>query len=105
MLENWQIRGLVQDPEGAREWALYLANGRPAIADLETRRVVSAFEAPTVCRFSTISHMVGQAVEQRHRHLGVAEHAGPFADNTLPGRFCAHAEQPPGELCARVTMR
>jgi hypothetical protein len=29
--------------------------------------------------------VVGQAVEQRGRHLGVAEHAGPFTERQIGG--------------------
>ena len=47
--------------------------------------VVSAFEAPTVVTGLDDVAMVSQAVEQRGGHLGVAEHAGPFAERKVGG--------------------
>jgi hypothetical protein len=43
--------------------------------------VVSAFEAPAVVAGLDDAAAVGQAVEQRSGHLGVAEHAWPFAES------------------------
>jgi len=47
--------------------------------------VVAAFEAPTVVASFDDVAMVGQAVEQRGRHLGIAEHAGPFTEREIGG--------------------
>ena len=47
--------------------------------------VVAAFEAPTVVAGLDDVAVVGQAVEQRGGHLGVAEHAGPFAEREVGG--------------------
>ena len=45
----------------------------------------AVLEAPTlVAGFDDVA-MVGQAVEQRGRHLGIAEHAGPFAEREIGG--------------------
>jgi hypothetical protein len=47
--------------------------------------VVAALEAPGgVSSFHDIAVM-GQAIEQRGRHLGVAEDAGPFAEGEIGG--------------------
>jgi hypothetical protein len=40
--------------------------------------VVAVFEAPAAARLNEIAVM-GQVIEQRGCHLGVAEHTGPFA--------------------------
>jgi hypothetical protein len=47
--------------------------------------VVAAFEAPAVVAGLDDVAMVGQAVEQRGGHLGVAEHAGPFTEGEIGG--------------------
>src|SRR6266481_3785922 len=47
--------------------------------------VVAAFEAPAVIAGLDDVAMVGQAIEQRGRHLCVAEHAGPFAEREIGG--------------------
>jgi hypothetical protein len=47
--------------------------------------VVAAFEAPAVVAGLDDIAVVGQAVEQRGCHLGVAEHAGPFAEGEIGG--------------------
>ena len=47
--------------------------------------VVAAFEAPAVVAGLDDVAVMGQAVEQRGRHLGVAEHAGPFAEGEIGG--------------------
>jgi hypothetical protein len=47
--------------------------------------VVAAFEAPTVVAGLDDVAVVSQAVEQRGRHLGVAEHAGPFTEREIGG--------------------
>ena len=47
--------------------------------------VVAAFEAPTVVAGFHDVAMMGQAVEQRGRHLGITEHAGPFAEREVGG--------------------
>ena len=45
--------------------------------------VVAAFEAlAVVAGFDDVA-VVGQSVEQRGGHLGVAEHAGPFAEGEM----------------------
>ena len=45
--------------------------------------VVAAFESPTVVASLDDVAMVGQPVEQRGRHLGIAEHAGPFSEREI----------------------
>ena len=45
--------------------------------------VVSAFEAPAVVAGLDDVAVMGQPIEQRGRHLGVAEHAGPFAEGEV----------------------
>ena len=47
--------------------------------------VVAAFEAPVVIAGLYDVAMVGQAVEKRGGHLGVAEHAGPFTEGEIGG--------------------
>lgn len=47
--------------------------------------VVAAFEAPAVIAGLDDVTVMGQPVEQRGRHLGVAEHAGPFAEREIGG--------------------
>ena len=45
--------------------------------------VIAAFESPAiVARLDDVA-MVSQAVEQRGRHLGIAEHAGPFTEGEI----------------------
>ena len=45
--------------------------------------VVAAFEAPTVVATLDDVAVVGETVEQRGGHLGVAEHAGPFTEGEI----------------------
>jgi hypothetical protein len=45
--------------------------------------VVAAFEAPTVIATLDDVTVVGQPIEQRGGHLGVAEHAGPFTEGKI----------------------
>jgi len=47
--------------------------------------VVAAFEAPAIVAGLDDVAVVGQAVEQRGRHFGVAEHAGPLAKRGIGG--------------------
>ena len=47
--------------------------------------VVAAFESPAVIAGLDDVAMMGQAVEQRGRHLCIAEHAGPFAEREIGG--------------------
>jgi len=47
--------------------------------------VVAAFEAPTVVAGFHDVAVVSQAVEQRSRHFGVSEHAGPFTEGEISG--------------------
>ena len=47
--------------------------------------VIAAFESPAVIASLDDVAMVSQAVEQRGRHLGVAEHAGPFSEREIGG--------------------
>jgi hypothetical protein len=51
--------------------------------------VVAAFEAPTVVAGFDDVAMMGQAVEQRGCHLGITEHAGPFAEREVGGTVLA----------------
>ena len=46
---------------------------------------VAAFESPAVIAGFDDVAMVSQAVEQRGGHLGIAEHAGPFAEREIGG--------------------
>ena len=45
--------------------------------------VVAAFESPAVVAGLEDVAVMRQAVEQRRRHLGIAEHAGPFAERQI----------------------
>jgi hypothetical protein len=47
--------------------------------------VVAAFESPAVIAGLDDVAVMGQPVEQRGRHLGVAEHAGPFSEGEIGG--------------------
>ena len=47
--------------------------------------VVPALETPAVIAGFDDVAMVGQAIEQRGGHLGVAEHAGPFTEGEVRG--------------------
>jgi len=47
--------------------------------------VGSALEAPAVVAGLDDVAVVGQPIEQRGRHLGVSEHAGPFAEGEVCG--------------------
>jgi hypothetical protein len=47
--------------------------------------VGSALEAPTVVAGFDDVAVVGQPIEQRGGHLGVAEHARPFAEGQIGG--------------------
>ena len=47
--------------------------------------VVAAFEAPTVVAGLDDVTVMGQPVEQRGRHLGIAENTRPFAERKIGG--------------------
>ena len=47
--------------------------------------VVAAFESPAVIAGLDNVTVMGQPVEQRGGHLGVAEHAGPFTEGKVGG--------------------
>ena len=47
--------------------------------------VVAAFESPAVIAGLDDVTVMGQPVEQRSRHLGVAEHTGPFSEREIGG--------------------
>lgn len=47
--------------------------------------VVAAFESPAVVAGLDDVAVMGQPVEQRGGHLGVAEHTGPFAEGEIGG--------------------
>ena len=47
--------------------------------------VVAALEAPAVVAGFDDLTVVGQPIEQRGGHLGVAEHAGPFSEGEVRG--------------------
>jgi len=47
--------------------------------------VIAAFESPAVVAGLDDVAVMGQAVEQCGGHLGVAEHAGPFAESKIGG--------------------
>ena len=72
--------------------------------------VVAAFESPAVIAGLDDVAMVSQAVEQRGRHFGVAEHAGPFTEGEIGGDDdgCAlvkSADEVEQELAARLGER
>jgi hypothetical protein len=45
--------------------------------------VVAAFESPAIIAALDDVAVMGQPVEQRSGHLGVAKHAGPFAEGKI----------------------
>ena len=47
--------------------------------------IIAAFEAPGIVAGLHDVAVVCEAVEQRGRHLGVAEHAGPFTEGEVRG--------------------
>jgi len=47
--------------------------------------VLSAFKAPAVVAGLDDVTVMGQPVEQRGRHFGIAEHARPFAEGEIGG--------------------
>ena len=47
--------------------------------------IAAALEAPAVIASLDDVAVMGQAIEQRGRHLGVAEHARPFAERKIGG--------------------
>ncbi len=69
-------------------------------AVLEAEAVVSGFEDVAV---------MGEPIQQRSRHLGVAKHAGPFAEAEVGGDDDAGAlielAQKMEEQCGRSTIR
>src|SRR5207302_5837706 len=66
---------------GARGEALWTPGGDPRWA--RTVGSGAVFEAPAlVAGFENVAVM-GQAIEQRRRHLGVAEYARPFGDGEI----------------------
>ena len=72
--------------------------------------ITAAFEAPTVVAGLNDIAMVGQAVEQRGGHLGIAEHAGPFAEGEVGGdndrgAFVKPANKVEQELTAGLSER
>jgi hypothetical protein len=72
--------------------------------------VVSAFESPTVVAGLDDVAMMGQAVEKRGSHLGIAEHAGLFAEGEIgsddDGRSLVEpADEVEQELAAGLSER
>ena len=47
--------------------------------------VGSALEAPTVIAGLNDVTVMGQSIEQRGRHLGIAEHIRPFTEGEIGG--------------------
>ena len=47
--------------------------------------IITAFEAPTVVAGLDDIAVMSEAIEQRGGHLGIAEHAGPFAEGEVGG--------------------
>ena len=47
--------------------------------------VVAALETPTVVTGFDDLAVMGQAIEQRSGHLGIAEHARPFTESQIGG--------------------
>src|ERR1700759_4204796 len=69
--------------------------------------VVAAFEAPTVIAGLDDVTVMGQPVEQRGRHFGIAEHARPFAERKIGGdddggALVEPADEVEQELAARL---
>jgi hypothetical protein len=67
--------------------------------------VGAALEAPAVVAGLDDVAVVGQPIEQRGRHLGVPEHAGPFAEGEVcgdddRGALVAPADEVEQELAA-----
>ena len=72
--------------------------------------ITAAFEAPTVVAGLDDIAMVGQAVEQRGGHLGIAEYAGPFAESEVGGdndrsAFVEPTDKVEQELATRLSER
>jgi hypothetical protein len=68
---------------------------------------VAAFESPTVVAGLDDVAVVGQPVEQRSRHLGIAEHAGPFSEGEIGsdddgGALVEAADEMEEQLAARL---
>ena len=62
--------------------------------------VVSAFEPPAVVAGLDNVAVMGQSVEQRGGHLGVAEHVGPFAEGDDGGALIEPADEMGEKLAA-----
>jgi hypothetical protein len=72
--------------------------------------VVSAFESPAVIAGLDDVAVMGQPVEQRGGHLGVAEHTGPFAKGEIGcdddgGALVESADEMEQKLAARRSDR
>ena len=70
--------------------------------------ITAVLEAPTVVAGLNDLAMVGQPVEQRGGHLGVAEHAGPFAEGEVGcdddrGAFVEATDQVEQELATGLS--
>src|SRR4030081_3583431 len=70
--------------------------------------VVAAFEAPAVVTGLDDVAVVGQAVEQRGRHLGIAKHTGPLSECEIGGdddgrAFVEAADEVEQELAAGLS--
>ena len=71
--------------------------------------VGSALEAPTVVAGLDDVAVVGEPIEQRGRHLGIAEHARPFAEGKVGGdddrgALVEPADEVEEELAARAGL-
>lgn len=67
--------------------------------------VVAAFESPAIIAGLDDVAAMGQPIEQRSGHLGVAEHAGPFSEGEIGGdddgsSFVEPADEMEGKLAA-----
>jgi hypothetical protein len=68
------------------DYSLHNVASRPAqIEDRLVTTVTSAFEAPAVVSGLDDIAVVGQAIEQRGRHLGITEDARPFTEGEVGG--------------------
>ena len=47
--------------------------------------IIAAFESPAVVAGLDDVTVMGQAIEQRGGHFGIAEHAGPFTEGEIGG--------------------
>ena len=61
--------------------------------------IIAAFESPAVVAGLDDVTVMGQAIEQRGGHFGIAEHAGPFTEGEIGGDRLRFGYRPPVWLC------